>query len=405
MRTVGAGTITQALITTQSDTGKTPYIKIHINSTDYSSRLMYLEHHEEAYRDRAVVGLSNRDNTLDSLDLDGKEFEIGYGYDSSANGGSATDKVDTATLWVKSHQIISVMGERIYQIYAEGMWMRLRKEKVMPGITAWKASTAYIVNQSVPPTTPNGHKYICTTAGTSAASEPTWPTTTGATVSDGGVTWTENGVSVPYANTFLATHTVEELIQMVVEAMGWTWTAVGNSDGIIDVFKPTFEINSAGFEVGAAIIYRLIWMTKSYLRCKPSKTFEVVYPQTADAVDETYYSDKAPWFLEYNEKSILLEPNSILVLCNQDPNGAWNTASYPLITGTAEDATQIAKYAEVLEPFVAGNIRLQADATNRAAAILTRLKSEMLGGRLVLPFHDCRVELYDRVRVEDSRGA
>ena len=134
-RTTGAGTITQALLDTQGDAGRTPYIKIYINSTDYSSRLLYLEHHEEAYRDRAIIGLSNRDNALDAVDLDGQEFEIGYGYDTSGNGGSTTDKVDTATLWVKSHQIISVQGERIYQIYAEGMWMRLREQKVIAGIT------------------------------------------------------------------------------------------------------------------------------------------------------------------------------------------------------------------------------------------------------------------------------
>lgn len=40
----------------------------------------------------------------------------------------------------------------------------------------------------VEPTTPNGFVYICSVAGT-ATGEPTWPTTLGATVVDGGVTW------------------------------------------------------------------------------------------------------------------------------------------------------------------------------------------------------------------------
>lgn len=404
MRVAGS-TITQALIDTQSDVSKTPYIYIYINSTDYSSRLLYLEHHEEPYRERAVIGLSNRDNSLDDLDLDGKEFEIGYGYDSSGHSGSATDKVDTATLWVKSHQIISIQGERIYQIYAEGMWSRLRVEKILPGVTAWKASTAYIVNQSVPPTKPNGHKYVCIIAGTSGATEPTWPTS--GTVEDGtaptSIIWSEDGIANPYSNVFLATHTVEELIQIVIEAMGWTWTTVADSDGIIDVFKPMFDIGQGGYEPGAAIIYRLIWMTKSYLRAMPSKTFETVFPQTSDAVNETYYSNQAPWFIEYNEQSKLLEPNSILVLCNQDPNMEWGTDAYPLMYGTASDTDQIAKYVEIVEPFLAGNIRDQTDADNRADAILTRLKAETLGGRCLLPFHDCRVELYDKISVLDYR--
>lgn len=55
---------------------------------------------------------------------------------------------------------------------------------------AWAASTAYTVGQRVRPTTRNGHVYECTTGGTSAAAEPTWPTTDGATVADGTVVWT-----------------------------------------------------------------------------------------------------------------------------------------------------------------------------------------------------------------------
>ena len=54
----------------------------------------------------------------------------------------------------------------------------------------WVASTAYSLDDLVSPTTPNGYRYKATVAGTSAASEPTWPTTVGQTVVDGTVTWT-----------------------------------------------------------------------------------------------------------------------------------------------------------------------------------------------------------------------
>ncbi len=405
-RTTGAGTITQALIDTQLVSGRKPYIKIFINSTDYSSRLLYIEHHEEAYRDRAVIGLSNRDNALDSLDLDGKEFEIGYGYDTTAQGGSSTDKVDTATLWVKSHQIISIQGERIYQIYAEGMWMYLREKKVMAGITVWNASAVYVVNQEIGPTTPNGHSYKCTTAGTSGGSEPTFPTGSGATVTDGSVVWTENGIASPYSNVFNATHTVYGLIELIIEgALGWTLEDTPPDDGIIDTFSPVFEINQLPFENAAALLYRLIWMTKEYLRTKASKTVQCVFPQDSDSVNETYYSDQAHWFTEHTEKTILLIPNSIVVLCNQDPNGQWGTGAFPIIVGTDSDAAQIAKYDggnEVIQVFLAGNIRTQADADNRAASILSKLKSEILGARTVVP-HDAQVELYDKIEVIDTR--
>lgn len=54
----------------------------------------------------------------------------------------------------------------------------------------WTATTAYALGYMVEPATPNGFRYTVTVAGTSAASEPTWPTSgIGSTVVDGTVTW------------------------------------------------------------------------------------------------------------------------------------------------------------------------------------------------------------------------
>ena len=58
---------------------------------------------------------------------------------------------------------------------------------------AWLASTAYLVGEYVQPTATggNGHLYRCKAAGSTTATEPTWPLTENATVTDGGVTWEE----------------------------------------------------------------------------------------------------------------------------------------------------------------------------------------------------------------------
>lgn len=60
----------------------------------------------------------------------------------------------------------------------------------------WAASTAYTTGKVRTPTNANrkGECYVCTTAGTSGSSEPTWPDSPGATVSDGSVVWTYYGV-------------------------------------------------------------------------------------------------------------------------------------------------------------------------------------------------------------------
>jgi lambda family phage minor tail protein L len=57
--------------------------------------------------------------------------------------------------------------------------------------TAWQASTAYVVGDIVRATTTqaSGLVFRCTVAGTSASTQPAWPTDIGSTIVDGGVTW------------------------------------------------------------------------------------------------------------------------------------------------------------------------------------------------------------------------
>lgn len=63
--------------------------------------------------------------------------------------------------------------------------------------TSWQASHSYSVGNVVKPaSSPNGHVYLCTQAGTSEISEPIFPTTSGGTVVDSGVVWTELGNNV-----------------------------------------------------------------------------------------------------------------------------------------------------------------------------------------------------------------
>lgn len=54
----------------------------------------------------------------------------------------------------------------------------------------WTTITPYVLGNRVEPITPNGFVYEVTTAGTTAVSEPTFPTSVGSTVVDGTVVWT-----------------------------------------------------------------------------------------------------------------------------------------------------------------------------------------------------------------------
>uniref|UniRef100_A0A6H1Z6V4 Uncharacterized protein n=1 Tax=viral metagenome TaxID=1070528 RepID=A0A6H1Z6V4_9ZZZZ len=66
----------------------------------------------------------------------------------------------------------------------------------------WVAETAYEEDDVVRPTSLSsftGYTYICTTAGTSDTTEPTWPTTEDGTVADGTAVWTRQD-TLDYSN-------------------------------------------------------------------------------------------------------------------------------------------------------------------------------------------------------------
>ena len=78
-------------------------------------------------------------------------------------------------------------------------------------IATWAATTAISLGAVYKPTSSNGRYYQCTTAGTTGGSQPTWPTTTGNTVTDGSVVWTDVG--------------------LIPTALGWTKAYSGTNAG------------------------------------------------------------------------------------------------------------------------------------------------------------------------------
>jgi hypothetical protein len=79
----------------------------------------------------------------------------------------------------------------------------------------WAATTAYVVGDIRKPTVYNGRRYEATVAGTSGGSEPTWPTTIGATVVDGGVTW-------ECKHLFTKTGTIDQLVAEAILRLSFT---------------------------------------------------------------------------------------------------------------------------------------------------------------------------------------
>jgi len=80
-------------------------------------------------------------------------------------------------------------GTNAYVINAAGTVTQVNQT-----YSAWVTATNYAVGNRVIPTVVNGYYYEVTAdAGSSSTPEPTWPIVIGATVVDGGITWTCSG--------------------------------------------------------------------------------------------------------------------------------------------------------------------------------------------------------------------
>jgi hypothetical protein len=90
--------------------------------------------------------------------------------------------------------------EKVFS-YAQGSGANSR------GVRLFEVSTAYVLNELVAPSSEalNDHWYKVTTAGTTAATEPTWPTGSGSTVTSGTCTFTEQGSGSASAGTAVET--------------------------------------------------------------------------------------------------------------------------------------------------------------------------------------------------------
>lgn len=129
-------------------------------------------------------------------------------------------------------------------------------------------SAAVASGDTVVPATPNGRIYKCTTAGTCGAGEPTWPTTYGATVTDGTAVWTEQTIAMQ-AGTFTEVSTGAYARQSVAaslanfagtQAAGSTvassgTTATTSNNAVITFPAATADYGAAGALVAAVVLF------------------------------------------------------------------------------------------------------------------------------------------------------
>ena len=116
---------------------------------------------------------------------------------SNGGGGSGDDR---SVVWVWT--VVNSFGEQSAPSIASSVVTGKQGDTVaISNMTLdWAAGTTYALNDWVVPTTPNGYMYICTTAGTSGGTEPSWGTTIDQDTTDNQVSWRcyENTITAKY---------------------------------------------------------------------------------------------------------------------------------------------------------------------------------------------------------------
>jgi len=332
------------LLFTSKDGGTT--VDLSTNSAVYGNRILLIDHVEEPYEDYATIILRNHDRSIPSMK--GYWVEIGYGYNTGTVEspvyeylGDGTNEGAPPRLWVKHQQTISSGGKLWEVLELEGMWAMLREQSIRLG-------------------------------------------------------------SPPLYTLSYTTDTIYTIIGYILGELGMSLKALAEDDGIINDLQPQFDINAMPFEYAAAMLYRLLNMTASYLKALDDLEFEIKYPQDDDDIDITFYSDAVPYFYEYLERVNALIPNYFLVFGNEGDDGLW-TEYLSSASPHGIDQTEIDAYTAVYKIILAGSLTTLADVDKRADALLARAKFEQLAGRMYAP-HDARVELYDRLKMNDNRG-
>ncbi len=352
--------ISSTLLAAQRASSRTPYIKMLFTSKDglttrdfsmdsaaYGDRIVSIDHREEAYNDYAIVILRDYDSTLP--DVTGYWTEIGYGLTTGA--GNEYLLTQPSRLWVKHQRHVSAGGRLLTILELEGLWTKIIETLLRMGTAPY-----YIVEYA--------------------------------------------GASTVYA----------VALAVMKEVFGGTnpLAASPPNDGIITTLCPIMTVNSSPFEYADVVIYRLLKLTKCFLRSQlaasyPEEVFKVIYPQAADAADEIYYSSPTTsqsGFYSFWERQPTLTPNHVITFYGRSADGTWPS---PVLYGEAVSQPDIDKYTDVYRISVAPDVTTAAMANLLSEAFLARDRAEQDTGFASVP-HDGRVELYDKPTFVDSRG-
>ena len=420
------------------------------------TRIFSLSYVEAPNRQNGEVVLDNSDQVFTTLDLKGYKGVISYGVNSIAGGEEYSDN---PPLYVIGQQLHSWPGGLLCSLSLAGIPNLLDEDRANASYTptqedlktvkdlltelikavlpSWAASTAYALDDLVIPATSNGYTYKCTTAGTTAGSAPTWPTTIGGTVTDGTVVWTNQGVELTvysHATAYTPSFDSEDSLldvfmpkdafriyldgsrlEAIKGLLEYTrCVMLVKADGQIHIFVPTIS--------GQTWVANTAYVLRDYVqpttpnnnftyRCTTAgtshATTEPTWPTT---IGGTVTDGTVVWTavgFDYEHKLAVANEHTFF---NKALRQRLVIPNYIVVKSHPDHADQYSGYAEdtassgLIPKRQYNYFRLasNAQATAIAEAILARLRLEAETGAASVPMN-VGAEVYDYVKVTDSR--
>jgi hypothetical protein len=257
------------------------------------------------------------------------------------------------------------------------------------GCLYWRPTDTLAVGARVLPSdaNKNGHFYRVTaiTTGITGSSEPTWPTGSGATVVDGGVTWTESGATSETTGAALET-IIQQILDDNLGAGAVTLKVVGSPSFTLLPWK---QDRSSVWDAIRRLVDLIGWDLR-YRWDSGTSSFKLTLSQpnrTASVADRTFTpSQRYP--LKRMQTQIQWVRNACQVVFS-DPFDRDATGQAKRKTVIRTDATSIAAYGrrfcEIAEGLTIG-INTASQANALADAMIADLANPLAEHECEVPF-------------------
>ncbi len=430
-----------------------------------TNRLQHTQQAEERENDSGVILLSNYDRSVPT-DLTGYYVDLGWGHNtSSGNKWASGDGAVSPRLWVMRQSDISGAPKggrpQLYTLFQlQGVWgVVLNTQPVRLGTTPYfqdengllagmtiYGCLEYLIETSL--TAQTGLTFTLDALGSQddghIDTDIVFPTITAGSF----VTGDEYRILTVGTTDFTLIGASANTVGIVFVATG-AGSGTGTATSITTSLREINADSPGTFQTYGELILSLLELTKCIIIPRAGLAFKIVYPQSSDAADETYYSSNADGhpFYEVENRRLNMVPNHIEVFGTDIETGVGDwfdsdhfttvtagsfiTGSiYYILTIGSTDFTAIGatsntvrlvftatgagsgtgtavgytgEFMPVTQSISEDGLDTEAETDARAAELGWQLKDQILGTRVIIPM-DARVELYDRVRVEDNRG-